>query len=147
MPVTSAREAEKLTQELNNLKNPEWTTVKELVPMRYEVPVEGDHGGRTVILDFAQSVELYKKLDDSVKSTQAKMKDLHDAIQAAQLVSGEERVQVRGEYQCTIIHKAGSKKISPEKLLSNGVSPQVIAASTEVGKSSDYLSITRMKEK
>lgn len=145
MAVTSAVEAEKLTQELANIKTPDWKNVDELKEMNYVVESEVP-GKRRQILNFEQSVLMIKTLEEEVKVRQTRIDDIHEAVQAALLLSGEKRVRV-GDYVPQMVERKGNKKIVPEKLLAAGVSPQIIAEATEIGKSSTFMTIKKEEKK
>jgi hypothetical protein len=134
-------EIAKLTNELENLNQPvpDWSTVDELAAVAYEIPNPKPESA-PIRLDYGQCVDLYKALDKEIKERQARMDDLKLVLQAALMVSGQKKVKA-GDHFCQMIEKAGSRKIVAEKLLAKGVSAQVIAESTEVGKGSTYLQI------
>jgi len=68
------------------------------------------------------------------------MDELKLVLQAALMVSGQKKVKA-GDHFCQMVEKAGSRKIVAEKLLSKGVSAQIIAESTEISKGSTYMQI------
>ena len=121
-----------------------WTDVPELAEMRHQLSLALSRGKERK-LTFGETVELYKTLDAEQKKLEAHMKDLKEAITAAVLVSGCERVMV-GDWPVTKVHRDGSRTVKPELLLSHGVAPDVIAACTVVGKSSDFVTIGKAKD-
>jgi len=140
-------ETQKLANEIAQAAPiPEWDQIDELVEMRHHVTTTTKvKGSFERTLTFAQTVELYKALDAEVKSRETQMKELKEAVQAAVLVSGKDKVKC-GDYRVTMVTKQGSKKIVAEKLLAAGVDALVIAKATEIGKSSQYVDIRREKE-
>jgi hypothetical protein len=121
---------------------PEWDAVPEL--KRFKQEIAGKDGSKKK-LTFDALVVAYKSLDQEIKFREGKKAELKESIEAAMLVCGEEKVLAEG-YRIALITKQGSKKISAEKLLTNGVSADVIAKSMDVGKESTYVDIRRAKE-
>ena len=141
-------ELAKLTKEIEQLQTgpvPDWNDVAELGEVQYEIPNPKPES-KPIHLNYGQCVDLYKALDKEVKDRQAKMEELRLVLQAALMVSGQKKVKA-GDHFCQIVEKAGSKKVVVEKLLANGVSAEVIAKSTEIGKGSTYLQIRAAGEK
>ena len=134
-------EIAKLANELENLNQPvlDWSIVAELAAVAYEIPNPKPES-KPIHLNYGQCVDLYKALDKEIKERQARMDELKQVLQAALMVSGQKKVKA-GDHFCQMIEKAGSRKIVAEKLLAKGVSAQIIAESTEVGKGSTYLQI------
>ena len=137
-------ETAKLTAELEQLNQlsqpvPDWSTISDLHTLQYEVPNPRAESA-PIQLNYGQCVELYKALDKEVKDRQERMKDIRENLQATLMLSGVKKVMAAG-YPCQMVEKAGSKKVSPEKLMARGVSAQIIAESTEVSKGSTYLLI------
>ena len=124
-----------------NRPAPEWSDVPELKKFKHTITLRGDKK----TLTFDQLVTRYKDLDAEI-SYREKLKDeLKEALQAAVIISEEDRVTCEG-YMIQMVKRSGSKKIVPEKLLEQGVSADVIARATEVGKESQYISIRAVKE-
>ena len=139
-------EQQKLAAELTAMAPiTDWSVVPELVEMQVELPPTGVID-KPRILDFQQAADLYKQLDAEIEQRNKLKERLKEAMQAAMMVSGKDKVRV-GDWVPTMVTKEGTKKIVAEKLLANGVDPMVIAASTEVGKGSTYLMIRAAKDK
>lgn len=140
-------ETAKLAAELAEQSQPvpDWSTVDELATVQYEIPNPRPESA-PIRLNYGQCVDLYKTLDREVKERQVRMEELRGTLQAALMVSGQKKVKA-GDHVCQMVEKAGSRKISAEKLLAHGVSAQTIAESTEVGKGSTYLQIRAAGEK
>jgi hypothetical protein len=133
-------EIAKLAKELEQMpKMPDWSEVEELQSLRHEIPNPKPESA-PISLDFGKCVDLYKQIDKEIKERQALMESLRVTLQAGLMVSGEKKVKA-GDFVCQMIEKAGTRKVSTEKLLAKGVSAQVIAECTEVGKGSNYLQI------
>jgi hypothetical protein len=141
MTPTQEQQAQ-LAAEMNAAIVPDWQSVLELIEYRGEVTV----GSKKRTLTFGEIVTQYKDLDAQIEALETRKKDFKASIQAAVLMSGREKVSAEG-YRMTMIKKAGTKKIVPEKLLKHGVSAEVIAACTEIGKGSEYLDIRAEKSK
>jgi len=124
---------------------PDWSDVDELAEMRHHVTSHTLKGDFEHVLNFSQTVALYKELDAEVKSRETQMKALKEAIQAAVMVSGHDKVRC-GDYRLNLITKKGSERISRELLLGLGVEPIVIAKATEIGKASQYIDIRKDKD-
>jgi hypothetical protein len=139
-------ELAKLTKEIAELNPavPDWHDVDELAAVAYEIPNPKPES-KPIRLDYGQCVDLYKALDKEIKERQARMEPLKDLLQAALMVSGKKKVKA-GDHFCQMVEKAGSRKIVAEKLLAKGVSAQVIAESTEIGRGSTYLQIRAVGE-
>lgn len=142
-------EVSKLTAELEQLNQlsqpaPDWTGVDELIQFQYEIANPLPESA-PIQLNYAQCVAMYKSLDRECKERKERMEDIRVNLQAALLLSGVKKVMAVG-IPCQIVEKAGNKKISAAKLMAKGVSAQIIAESTEVGKGSNYLLIGAAKE-
>jgi hypothetical protein len=140
-------ELAKLTKEIAELNPavPDWTTVDELATVAYEIPNPKPES-KPIRMDYGQCVDMYKALDKEIKERQTAMEALREVLQAALMVSGQKKVRA-GDHFCQMVEKAGSKKVVVEKLLANGVSAEIIAKSTEIGKASLYLQIRSTGDK
>ena len=125
-----------------SLPAPEWDAVPELKKFKHEIV--GKDGTKKKLTFDAMVVE-YKRISAEIDFRERLKVSLKEGIEAALLVSGEEKVLAEG-YRVQMVHKAGSKKISAEKLLTNGVSADVIARSMEIGKETSYVSISKAKD-
>jgi hypothetical protein len=144
MSTLSRTATAKLAAEIAaNAPTPEWDSVPEL--KRWKEPI-ALKGGEKKTLTFDQLVTKYKDIDAEIKYREGIKDTIKTAIEAAMLLSEQEKVSCEG-YGVSLVTREGSKKIVAEKLLANGVSPDVIAKSIEVGKSSTYVSIRPEKEK
>jgi hypothetical protein len=143
-------ETAKLTAEMEHLQlgddaAPDWTTLPDLLEMQYELDNPLPEAA-PIRMNYGQCVVMYKALDKEIKEREVRMKDIKTHLQAALMVSGTKKVRA-GEYAVQLIDKAGARKIVAEKLMARGVTPQVIAESTEIGKGSQYLDIRSAGEK
>lgn len=121
---------------------PEWDSISELKRFRQEVSMKD---GSKKKFTFDQLVVRYKEISAEIDFREKLKAEVKEAVEAAILLSGEEKVLAEG-YRVSLVHKAGSKKISAEKLLSAGVSAMTIAAATEQGRESTYVDIRKAKE-
>ena len=139
-------ELAKLTKEIAELNPavPDWSTVDELAAVAYEIPNPKPES-KPIKLDYGQCVAMVADIDAKIEALQKQKEPVRAAIQAALMVSGKKKVKA-GSHVCQMIEKAGSRKIVAEKLLAKGVSAQIIAESTEVGKASLYLQIRPVGE-
>lgn len=145
MPLT---EQQKLAAEYEQSANSavtDWSTIPELVDYSYTL-TQTSVSAPAKTLYFDQLVAEYGELKAQIEIREARQDELKSAIQAAVMISGKEKVGCVG-YRLNMIHKAGSKKILPELLISQGVTPDQIAKATKVGGASDYLDIRAIKEK
>jgi hypothetical protein len=132
----------KLASEIEaNRPTPEWDSVSELKKWKHQMTIKGEKK----TLTFDQLVTKYKDLSAEIDFRKKIADEIKEAIEAAVLVSGEERVTCEG-YAVTLVTRSGSRKIVPERLLELGVPASTIAAATEVGKESQYVSIKTAKE-
>lgn len=139
-------ELAKLTQEIAELDPavPDWSTVDELAAVAYEIPNPKPES-KPIKLDYGQCVAMVADIDAKIKELEKQKEPLRQTIQAALMLSGKKKVIASGQV-CQMIEKAGSRKIVAEKLLAKGVSAQIIAESTEVGKGSLYMQIRPVGE-
>lgn len=140
-------ELAKLTKEISELNPavPDWSTVDELAAVAYEIPNPKPES-KPIKLDYGQCVDMIADIDAKIEALQKQKEPVRLAVQAALMVSGQKKVKAGG-HVCQMIEKSGSRKIVAEKLLARGVSAQVIAESTEVGKGSTYMQIRPVEEK
>lgn len=127
----------KLAQELEaNKPAPDWASVPELKKWKQKVTVKG----KEVSMTFDEMVTAYKDIDAEIKFRDKSKVELKAAIEAAVMVSGEDRVECEG-YHVIKIEKAGARKIDSQKLLELGVDAMTIVKATVVGKGSVYVDI------
>jgi hypothetical protein len=158
-------ESQKLAAEYQQSANSavvDWATVPELSEYSYtpeptsSFDSDSDSGstgtgtGKSTkvakVMYFDQLVEEYGRLGDEISFRESRQKELKDALTAAILMSGKEKVSCEG-YKLGMVEKKGSKKILPELLISQGVTPDQIAKATTVSAASSYLDIRKYKEK
>jgi hypothetical protein len=120
-----------------NAPTPEWDSIPELKKWKETIALKG---GEKKSMSFDQLVVKYKDIDAEIKYREGIKDAIKTALEAAMLMSEQEKVTCEG-YGVSLVTREGNKKIVAEKLLANGVSPDVIAKSIEVGKSSTYVSI------
>lgn len=125
-----------------NAPTPEWDSIPELRKWKESITLKG---GEKKTLTFDQLVTRYKDIDAEIKYRESIKDEIKTALEAAMLVSEQEKVLCEG-YGVSLVTREGSKKISPEKLLAAGVGADTIAKCVEVGKSSTYVSIKALKD-
>ena len=131
----------KLAAEIaNNRPTPEWDSIPELKKWKEELSFKG----KDVRMSFDELVTKYKDIDSEIKFRESLKDSLKVAIEAAMLMSEQEKVACEG-YNVSLVTREGNKKISAERLLGAGVSADTIARCTEQGKSSTYVSIKAAK--
>jgi hypothetical protein len=96
-------------------------------------------------LDFGRLCEQRQILHDEIAFRETRKKALDEQIEAALAVAGVEKV-VWEDRPVQIVHKSGSAKLVPEKLLEHGVPADTIAACTTVGAGYSYLLIGKPKK-
>lgn len=96
-------------------------------------------------LSFGQLCEKRQILHDEITFRESRQKALDEQIEAALAVAGVEKV-VWEDRPVQIVHKSGSAKLVPEKLLEAGVPASTIAACTTVGAGYSYLLIGKPKK-
>jgi len=120
----------------------EWDAVPELKKFRQEIKTKD---GSKHKMAFSDIVIAYRNLDSEIKFREEKKAELREALEAAMALADEQQVLAEG-YKVSLVTRAGSKKIVPEKLLGLGVSAMVIAQATEQGKESTFITVKRAKE-
>ena len=138
-----AKLAAEYQQSANNAVT-DWATVPELNDYSYTLP-QTSVSAPAKVLYFDQLVEEYGRLKSEIEFRESKQSELKDAITAAILMSGKAKVSCAG-YKLGMVEKKGSKKILPELLISQGVTPDQIAKATVIGSPSTYLDIRKGKE-
>ena len=147
--ATLSRTAQaKLAAEIqSSLPSPEWDSIAELKKWKEKLTIKG----KDETLTFDKMVAKYKDLDAEIKFREKAKETIKESIQAALLVAQAENDQLDNVlcegYSVSLVTRQGSKKIVPEKLLEQGVSIQQITAATEIGPSSQYVSIRAVKDK
>jgi hypothetical protein len=132
-----------LANEIESVRpTPEWDSVPELKRFKQEISMKD---GSKKKFGFDQLIVRYKELSSEIDFRDKLKSEIKEAVEAALMISGEDKILAEG-YRVSLVHKAGSNKISAEKLLTNGVSADVIAKSMDVGKESTYVDIRRAKE-
>lgn len=121
---------------------PEWDTVDELKSWREPIK---QIDGKERKMSFAAMVALDLDLKAEQEFRQRVRDQIKTALEAAMLYADTDKVVCEG-YPVNLVTRKGSRKIVPEKLLENGVSAQIIAASTEVGAESRYVQIGKPKK-
>lgn len=96
-------------------------------------------------LDFGRLCEQRQILYDEITFRESRQKALDEQIEAALAVAGVEKV-IWEDRPVQIVHKSGSAKLVPEKLLEAGVPASTIAACTTVGAGYSYLLIGKPKK-
>ena len=135
-------QAAKLAAEIEaNRPAPEWDQVAELKKWKHPITLKD----KKITMGFDELVCKYKDLAAEIDFRKRIQDDIKEAIEAAVLVSGEEKVLCEG-YNVSLVKRAGTRKIIPEKLLELGVKASIIAQATEIGKESQYVSIKQAKE-
>jgi hypothetical protein len=120
---------------------PEWDSISDLKRFKQSVTLKG----KDVTMNFEDLVVKYKDIDQEIKYRQEIMKTLKESIEAAVLISGEEKILCSG-YRVARVVKRGARKIVPERLLELGISADTIAKATEEGAESAYIEIRKAKE-
>ena len=108
----------------------------------------GTYTAHAVLSDLPRFVAEYRRLQlliAEVAPYEAQKKAIGAEIQALLLAAGEKSVTV-GDLRATFVESAGRKTLSQDRLLANGVSPDVIAASYEIGKPSSSVRVTKIDE-
>lgn len=140
--MTRAQTAALAEEIQQSMPAPEWDTIPELRKFKQEIT---DKNGDRKKATFDQLVVADKMLSAEIKIREGKRKEIKDALTTAMTVAGEDTVMCEG-YPVNMIVKAGSRKISAEKLLSKGVSAFVIAECTEIGDEIRYVQIGKAKK-
>jgi hypothetical protein len=120
---------------------PEWDST-DLKKFKTQIELKT---GEKKTLRFDELVILHKTLKNEIDFRETRIREIKDALETAMLVADEKAVVCEG-YPVSYITKKGSRKIVAEKLLSNGVSADVIARATEIGPDSNYVLIGKAKK-
>lgn len=139
--MTRAQMAQLANEIEQSRPTPEWDSVPELKKFRQEIGSDKNKKK----MSFDQLVVAYKEISAEIEFRKTRQSEIKESIEAAMLIGGEEKVLAEG-YRVALITKQGAKKISAEKLLSNGVDAETIAKSMEMGKESTYIDIRKAKE-
>jgi hypothetical protein len=133
----------KLAQEIQAAAPaPEWDSIPELKKWKETITLKG---GDKKSLNFHELVSKSLDLKAEIEYREKVRKDIQIALEAAMLISEQTTVMCEG-YPVNLVTRKGSLKLSKEKLLSNGVSPDVIAASMEVGEPATFVQIGKPKK-
>lgn len=128
----------------------EWSTVPELIEFTAEIQVSAyDPATHEVVtapksMTFEQICDSLADIRDQKSRLETREKALRENLQVAVMGAGRDKVICHG-LRLSMVTKAGAKKIVPEKLVKLGVSPETIAAATEIGKPSSYLDVREVK--
>lgn len=125
-----------------NRPTPEWDSVPELKKWRERIKQKD---GKERSMSFGEMVTLDLDLKAEQEHRQKIRDDIKAALEAAMLVADQQKLMCEG-YPVNLVTRTGSRKIVAEKLLTLGVTPDVIARATEVGKESTFVQIGKPKK-
>jgi hypothetical protein len=154
MTPTESQRAELAAEITKNVEATavEWAGVPELLEFTTTIPTpqySAEHE-KVIMVDhiytFDALVDEYAQIKADMEKLDVRTKLLREAMQTGLMLSGKDKVLCHGP-RAAIVTKAGSKKIVPEKLVKLGVSPEVIAEATEIGKPSTYFEVREVKGK
>jgi len=133
----------KLAEEIAaNRPAPEWDSVPELSPRKWKEPVALKDGEKR--LNFGEMAELSLKLKGEIEYREKVRKQIQLHLEAAMLIADLKEVMYEG-HPVQYITRQGSRKLSDKKLMENGVTPDQIAASYEIGDPVSFVQIGKPK--
>jgi len=122
---------------------PDWESVAELSPKKFREEVDLKDGKKR--LNFGEMVELSLKLKSEIEYRERIRKDIQTHLAGGLLLADKTEVMYEN-YPVQYVTRSGSRKLSAEKLMANGVKPDTIAASYEIGEESSFVLIGKPKK-